>query len=159
MTDTVKAFEYLVTSLECFKKNCSEQMNRVKNAENKIYLNKRKLLNKLKLNNNETQLKNYSNKIRKLYTTLHLSEDASNEFNCQMSTCKTQYINVINIILDHILKRSDLKKSSYTLEDIITISKMTTELLIKTELLLIKTNINMAIDLNEKMISNKSSII
>ena len=47
-------------------------MNRVKNAENKIYLNKRKLLNKLKLNNNETQLKNYSNKIRKLYTTLHL---------------------------------------------------------------------------------------
>jgi hypothetical protein len=157
MTTTADAFKILISSLKCFTTHCNKHMELVKIANKELYITKIKLLNDLKLHNTQANLNKYIREIRKLYTELNLSKVKSDEFNCEMSTCKMEYIKVINIVLDNVIKRSDLKKSEYTLKDIIKISKITTESLITNEVALIKSNIDMAIELNTKQLNATSS--
>jgi len=157
MTTTADAFKILISSLKCFTTHCNKHMELVKIANKELYITKIKLLNDLKLHNTQANLNKYIREIRKLYTELNLSKVKSDEFNCEMSTCKMEYIKVINIVLDNVIKRSDLKKSEYTLKDIIKISKITTESLITNEVALIKSNIDMAIELNTKQLNTTSS--
>jgi hypothetical protein len=157
MTTTADAFKILISSLKCFTTHCNKDMELVKIANKELYKKKIQLLNDLKLHNTKANLNKYIREIRKLYTELNLSKVKSNEFDCEMSTCKMEYIKVINIVLDNVIKRSDLKKSEYTLKDIIEISKITTESLITNEVALIKSNIDMAIELNTKQLNATSS--
>lgn len=161
MTTTVDAFKILITSLKCFTTHCNKHMELVKIANKELYIKKIKLLNDLKSDNTEKNLNKYIRTIRKLYTSLNSSKVKSDEFNCEMSTstCKMEYIKVINIVLDNVIKRSDLKKSEYTLKDIIEISKITTETLITNEVALIKSNIDMAIALNTKQLNATSQFL
>ena len=101
MTTTADAFKILISSLKCFTTHCNKDMELVKIANKELYIKKIKLLNDLKLHNTQANLNKYMKEIRKLYTELNLSKVKSDEFNCEMSTCKMEYIKVINIKLQN----------------------------------------------------------
>jgi hypothetical protein len=150
ISNTTDVLNLIADALTCFRKNCKKQMELVSNIEYNIYINKRILLNKLK--NSSITINTYDTNIHKLYNKLHNSKLYINEYECEMNSCNSEYKKFIDYTLVHILHKPTLVKQKYNKNDIKQIAKLTTDLLINSEKLLIDRNIDLAIELNEKQI-------